>query len=54
MDADVGEVLCAVGRMAAAILAVSSSDAEDRKSRTDWFCTALQAGARSYKVTATH
>ena len=46
MDADVGEVLCAIGRMASALLSVSSSDAEDCKLRTDWFCQAVTVGAK--------
>ena len=54
LDCDYGEVLVALGRMAAAILAISASDAEDRKVRVDWFCTALQAGAKNYRVAPTH
>jgi hypothetical protein len=46
MDADVGEVLCAIGRMASALLSVSSSDQEDLKLRTDWFIQAIQIGAK--------
>jgi hypothetical protein len=46
LDCDYGEVLIAPGRLAAAILAVSSSDAEDRKNRTDWFCQAVMIGAK--------
>ena len=51
LDCDYGEVLCALGRLASAILAVSSSDAEDRQNRTAWFCQALQIGAKRKVVT---
>ena len=46
LDCDYGEVLIAVGRMASAILAVSSSYAEDCTLRTDWFCQAVTVGAK--------
>jgi hypothetical protein len=51
LDRDYGEVLIALGRLASAILAVSSSDAEDRQNRTDWFCQALQIGAKRNPAT---
>jgi hypothetical protein len=51
LDMDNGEVLCALGLLANAILAVSSSDPEDRKNRTDLFCQALQIGAQPKVVT---
>jgi hypothetical protein len=40
LNADNGQVLIALGRLAAAILAVSSTDAENCKTRADWFCQA--------------
>ena len=53
LDCDYGEVLIAVGRMASAILAVSSSDAEDCKLRAGWFCQAVMIGAKRSAATIT-
>jgi hypothetical protein len=51
LDCDYGEVLIAVGRLASAILAVSSTDPEDCKSRADCFCRAVMIGAKRKAVT---
>jgi hypothetical protein len=51
LDCDYGEVLIALGRLASAILAVSSTDAEDCKTRADWFCQAVMVGTKRKAVT---
>jgi len=53
LDADNGQVLIALGRLASAILAVSSSDAEDCKLRAGWFCQAVMIGAKRSAATIT-
>ena len=51
LDCDYGEVLIALGRLASAILAVSSTDQEDCKLRADWFCNAVMIGAKRNPAT---
>ena len=53
LDCDYGEVLIALGRLASAILAVSSTDQEDCKLRADWFCNAVMIGAKRSAATIT-